>query len=66
MAIIDRDEQKFDIRLVDRFLKNGVVKSNDYQSYLKSLKDCSENMEVIRKEDVLEPEEDLPEDPSDL
>ena len=54
MALIHRDDQRFDRRLVEKFIKSDLIKKSDYTTYLKSLDDCAENADYIRWEDVMD------------
>ena len=47
MAIIEREEQFFDVRLVERLMKKGLVKQKDYDKYLKNLADVEDEGEFI-------------------
>ena len=38
---------KFDIRLMERNLKNGLITEKEYQEYLKSLPDNSQNVDLV-------------------
>lgn len=38
---------KFDIRLMERNLKNGLITEKEYQDYLKTLPDCSQNIDLV-------------------
>ena len=43
----DPKEMKFDRRILDRNLRSGAVGKTEYESYMKSLKDVEDNVEVI-------------------
>ncbi len=38
---------KFDIRLMERNLKNGLITEKEYQEFLKSLPDHSQNVDLV-------------------
>lgn len=38
------DDIRFDVRLVDRFLDSGILSQEEYQKFLESLPDCSDNI----------------------
>lgn len=38
---------KFDIRLMERNLKNGLITEKEYQEFLKSLPDSSQNVDLV-------------------
>lgn len=40
-----RDDFRFDKRIIRRNLENGIVTTQDYQKYLKSLKDLAPEIE---------------------
>ncbi|MFN7905560.1 MAG: hypothetical protein ACK5P5_10295 [Pseudobdellovibrionaceae bacterium] len=37
----------FDIRLMERNLKNGSITQKEYQEFLKTLPDCSANIDIV-------------------
>lgn len=37
----------FDIRLMERNLKNGLITEKEYQEFLKTLPDCSANIDIV-------------------
>jgi hypothetical protein len=47
---------KFDIRVIDRNIRDGVINENDYNTHLKELEDVSENAEAIVIDDSDEEE----------
>ena len=52
-------ERKFDIRLLERNRAKGLVSQKNYQKWLSSLPDTSENADFIRATEIFdeEPEE---------
>ncbi|MCB9475962.1 MAG: hypothetical protein H6684_00050 [Deltaproteobacteria bacterium] len=52
MSVIRKPEQLYDVRLVDRHRKTGVVQSKDYDKWLKDLADTEDNAEYITAEQV--------------
>jgi hypothetical protein len=58
------DPMTFDVRILERKLRRGLISQKEYEKYLKSLPDRSENMASIRFEKRSsvpdeEPSEDL-------
>jgi len=47
---------KFDVRVIDRNIRDGVINENDYNTHLKELEDVSENAEAIVIDDADEEE----------
>ena len=47
---------KFDVRVIDRNIRDGVINENDYNTHLKELEDVSENAEAIVIDDSDEEE----------
>ena len=54
MATIKKDEQLYDTRLVDRNVRNGLIKVKDFEKYLKSLENSEGNSEYIHADDIFE------------
>ncbi|MCB1152066.1 hypothetical protein KDL45_00345, partial [bacterium] len=52
MSVIRKPEQLYDVRLVDRHRKTGVVQSKDYDKWLKDLPDAADNSEYITAEHI--------------
>ena len=53
-----KDEKLFDVRVSDRYIKEGHLNKKDYESYLKKLPDSEEKSEIL----VIEEEEELVEE----
>lgn len=53
------DEKKFDTRLIDLHLQNGKISQQEYNEYLKSLKDSQDNAIALQIDDS-EKEENSP------
>lgn len=61
------DPMTFDVRILERKLRRGLISHKEYEKYLKSLPDRSENTAPIRAEKRSpvpdeEPSEDLEDD----
>ena len=55
---MSKDEKLFDVRVSDRYIKEGLLNKKDYQSFIKKLPDVEEKSEVlIIEEDEVEVEE---------
>jgi len=62
MTIINRPEQIYDVRLVERHVAQGVINRKDYEQYLRQLPDKQDNSEVIAKTALFNlPEEEVAE-----
>ncbi len=46
---------KFDIRLMERNLKNGLITEKEYQDFLNGLPDCSQNIDLVNLGPSIEP-----------
>jgi len=55
MDVIKTEDQIFDVRLIERHIKKGLITRKDCDRYLKSLSDSNENMEMISFESICEP-----------
>jgi hypothetical protein len=63
------DQKKFDIRLIERNLAEGIITPEEYEEYLKNLPDVSSNIdeeyifsldnEKLAEKIKTEPEEDI-------
>ena len=38
---------KYDARMIEKNLKNGTITEKEYQDYLKTLPDCSQNVDLV-------------------
>jgi hypothetical protein len=54
MPIIKTEEQLFDLRLIQRNIQKGLIRQKDYERYVKSLADMTENAGYITKELILD------------
>ena len=50
---MSKDEKLFDVRVSDRYIKEGLLNKKDYQSFIKKLPDVEEKSEIL----VIEEEE---------
>ena len=53
----ETEEKVYDVRLVIRNFQSGRILPVEYEKYLKSLKDCSDNMEELNLVDEGKPGE---------
>ena len=53
----ETEEKVYDVRLILRNFQSGQLLPGEYEKYLKSLKDCSDNMEELDLTDEGKPEE---------
>ena len=50
---MSKDEKLFDVRVTDRYMKEGLLNKKDYESFIKKLPDVEEKSEIL----VIEEEE---------
>lgn len=50
---MSKDEKLFDVRVTDRYIKEGLLNKKDYESFIKKLPDVEEKSEIL----VIEEEE---------
>jgi len=62
MATITKQEQIFDVRLIERHLHTGKISKKDLEGYLKALPDKSDNVDIIPREALFDIEETESED----
>jgi len=55
MDVIKKEEQIFDVRLAEYHIQHGVTNRKEYERYLKSLPDLSDQYDTISFEDILTP-----------
>ena len=53
----NKEELDYDVRIVDRNIRDGVVAKKDYDKYIKDLPDVEEKGEPLVFEDEIEEEE---------
>lgn len=53
----NKEELEYDVRIVDRNIRDGVVAKKDYDKYIKDLPDVEEKGEPLVFEDELEEEQ---------
>ena len=53
----NKDELDYDVRIVDRNIREGAVSKKDYDKYVKGLPDVEEKGEPLVFEDEIEEEE---------
>lgn len=42
-----KDEQVYDLRTLEQLIREGAVDPKEYQSYLKTIPDCSSNADYV-------------------
>ena len=55
---MSKDEKLFDVRVSDRYIKEGLLEKKEYDNYIKKLSDSEEKSEVL----VIEEEEETVEE----
>ena len=54
---MSKDEKLFDVRVSDRYIKEGLINKKEYESFIKKLPDVEEKSELLVIEEDVEPEE---------
>ncbi len=59
----NKEELDYDVRIVDRNIREGAVSKKDYDKYVKGLPDVEEKGEPLVFEDEIEEEASLDQEP---
>ena len=54
---MSKDEKLFDVRVSDRYIKEGQINKKEYEAFIKKLPDVEEKSELLVIEEDVEPEE---------
>ena len=60
---MSKDEKLYDVRVAERYIKEGMLTQKKYESYIKKLPDVSDKSEILNIDEEIDQEEIAEENP---
>jgi len=61
---MSKDEKLYDVRVADRYIKEGMLTKKNYEGYIKKLPDVSDKSEILNIDEEIDQEEIAEENPA--